>query len=1800
MNYTEIEILRNIVQEELNVSTRSAVVDKVTDSYVNARVGHATILKRLSVIGDINHLQAGSTVLVLSVAGTNYALSSGIFSGSTNLPAGSSSASLGSTYYDKTEINDLLSRKADAGHSHRYDHLEAVTGTLGGFEVGPDYIRSAIGNFAITSNVNATRMVMGSGTDVAVMDGKHATYRFWAGDDVPADAPFSVEKDGKIHASAGDIAGWDILTNKLSKNNVELDPAGQIKVGTDEDVAVMGTTQGNWRLWIGSATPGLAPFRVDKDGNAWLDSATIALTLESDNFETGVQGWKLWNTGEAEFQDVTVRGRIEASVFAKTTMSGVSGQMTISIGDNLLNDCEATSTTIDVLTDAFTVSDIIQLKPDASRNEWMRITAGPTAITGGYQYTVERSYDGSGPFTFEAGTAAMRKGNAGDIRAPEGLAAGDIAGAFGAMQPGGGGGESAGGWIILDGEASSLSVITREGPVWNQFATQVRLGNLSGVLDYSSETYGLFIGDDNDYLAYDETNGLRMQFLGAGYDVKITSAGLEAELLILDQITAPGAGPSGSGHLYAKTGDDGLFWHPYGGSEVDLTTGGGGGAPTDAEYLVLTLDGTLTDERVLVGTANQITLTDGGAGGNATLSLPSLMIWDSAAVTLRTTTSGNITLDAFGDIHLQAGGDDVFVTPSTGAIADLFLNSDQTSGTFARLNFRAHNTTPADKDYFYLAGNIVSATPGSESGLLYFYALDNGTLALSQAHQGGNTTASSVQYRSNLNTATDVIGSLIFRGRNSVPSSHEYALIQAVIEDPTSTQEDGELRFRTYIGGASTERIRLDSAAIKFYDDLQFQQASELGTSTGLLTVDAAGGVAVLTANDVVQLKVTGFTSQTSDIVQFLNYNGIAQFLWNNNGKLSLRSRLAGGETFEFKRYTSNTDVVRNVGWFEHETSGTIAQGFGTSISLVWQEGTGPTRYGAEIGVSRGVDAQDQDLWAQSVYGADYFFYAKRVSGEPNFGVGTNSPSATFHGVVNLGGATSVRDALKIARNCTVAVGDGVGVGAVFQAETSTTTGVDVGYIEARWADSTHATYKGRIDIDIYDSGTGVRGFGGSDGHKGVAIVSDGSEALVGIGIPWGTTPDGKLHVYAGSAGAVSAEASGDDLVVENSGDGGFSVLTPDANYGGVYFGSPSNNKGAWFSYKYNTTLSFEVAAAPSLGFNTLLNDVDIQFGSDNLDDMIYTNAGDDKVIFAGKSISKGTGFQVGAQTQTGGHAKVNDMIGFSMGNVETSDTAANWGYLDYTDGGFHAIFNMMSTGLYFDKATGAWVDENSAYYGAYYTQQIGTTASESGHYFYYAEKATTGLSHLMSMIEGVGIVINDDGNTNQDIRAESDDEPYFLFLDSSANKFMIGQQTVDNGAVLAITDDDWNVENHANVTEFTDVAIGGLGTSFGTMNLLGQVRTSNTGYSNISTNYYYNRNTDAWVARDAAYWSTIYQQRVTGTTGEHGFYLYNKSALWSYLQIGGDASTPWVYINKDKQDIDVIINGDNDNNLFRTVASIDAISMGGVLTANADGTTTRLYVYSDGSAPAYPLGTGTDGASNIFVQHSAGSSGSLGAGFLARYTRGSIASPSQTLSGDRLGFFLFGGIDNQGTPAWGNQAGFLSYANENYTSTGKGTRLELVATAVGSTSRAVVATLLAGIDVGGATGGDKGSGTINVATDIYKNNSAYTNPDYVLEEYYRGEIEIYKDSEGASEYGGLQPIDVTAEFMEANLHLPWIGRDSSGVFDRGDMLLVGQETMMLHIIGLNKEIKKLNRELKKLRKIGDRVSAIEERLGGL
>jgi hypothetical protein len=112
------------------------------------------------------------------------------------------------------------------------------------------------------------------------------------------------------------------------------------------------------------------------------------------------------------------------------------------------------------------------------------------------------------------------------------------------------------------------------------------------------------------------------------------------------------------------------------------------------------------------------------------------------------------------------------------------------------------------------------------------------------------------------------------------------------------------------------------------------------------------------------------------------------------------------------------------------------------------------------------------------------------------------------------------------------------------------------------------------------------------------------------------------------------------------------------------------------------------------------------------------------------------------------------------------------------------------------------------------------------------------------------------------------------------------------------------------------------------------------------------------------------------------------------------------------------------------------------------------------------------------------------------------------------------------------------------------------------------------GVTVGIApTGGNKGVGTINVAADIYKNNSAYTNPDYVLEYWATGKVEKFADKDGAKDYTGLMPLSDVEEFARKHWHLPRFGQASGhGIFSGSDSLLASVEELYLHLFALRNE----------------------------
>lgn len=111
---------------------------------------------------------------------------------------------------------------------------------------------------------------------------------------------------------------------------------------------------------------------------------------------------------------------------------------------------------------------------------------------------------------------------------------------------------------------------------------------------------------------------------------------------------------------------------------------------------------------------------------------------------------------------------------------------------------------------------------------------------------------------------------------------------------------------------------------------------------------------------------------------------------------------------------------------------------------------------------------------------------------------------------------------------------------------------------------------------------------------------------------------------------------------------------------------------------------------------------------------------------------------------------------------------------------------------------------------------------------------------------------------------------------------------------------------------------------------------------------------------------------------------------------------------------------------------------------------------------------------------------------------------------------------------------------------------------------------------LGNATGGGKGAGTLNASGDIYKNNSAYTNPDYALEHWAEGKIEKFIKNEGAKSYQGRTPLNELEASIKTRLRLPGIGDHPMGAFERADVLLEKLEEAYTYIIDLHKRVETL------------------------
>jgi len=345
------------------------------------------------------------------------------------------------------------------------------------------------------------------------------------------------------------------------------------------------------------------------------------------------------------------------------------------------------------------------------------------------------------------------------------------------------------------------------------------------------------------------------------------------------------------------------------------------------------------------------------------------------------------------------------------------------------------------------------------------------------------------------------------------------------------------------------------------------------------------------------------------------------------------------------------------------------------------------------------------------------------------------------------------------------------------------------------------------------------------------------------------------------------------------------------------------------------------------------------------------------------------------------------------------------------------------------------------------------------------------------------------------------------------------------------------------------------------------------------------------------------------------------------------------IVYNEDGQDVDFRVEGENFSNLFKVDAGLDAVQIGTAAAGTIadfrssgtvfndegedrdfriEGDTATNLVVIDASLDAFQVGTTVVGAiadfrSTEIVFNNAEADvdirwGGNGVTNGVYFDAGNIRFGINTVPS-----VAFHVVEDSGTVAIfeenaSGEVGINSFYNPNTTdNNGSLIRFDTDTTGTGATARSQIAqigvvftthnhatrtgnivfrnyqsgafgtrmTIGAGIQVGSPTGGDKGAGTANFAGDIYKNNTAYTNPDYALEHWVVGEIKKFTNRGGAEGYYRLS-IDESEKFVKENLHLPRISRDPVGIFGMADMALEKIEEAHVYIYELNYRIKRL------------------------
>ncbi len=418
-----------------------------------------------------------------------------------------------------------------------------------------DFISGQGGSSTVTvDNVTITKGFVGLSVKKAGIGTQHLNF-------LPA-------MDGHTHESKLELGGWEFTDDGIMYTDyMYIHPLGMIKVGggftTEDDVIVIDSNDATYRLWAGDQVAASAPFSVSKAGaikatsgeiGGWTISSTeiagggIEMSssgyIQSNPFTSGLIGFRI-DDNVAEFNNVRVRGEIHAAVFVYDEIHALSGAFGVFYSAGvLLNDVTTLSSpslfNVDIKdpdtghAQLFEANDILRIKDGSGSDNWMHVD---TVSNQGTFFRYGCELESGTPTTFRAGAAVVDYGLSGQ------------------------------GFIMMtaydgtSGSDANLTMATHSGSPWSGQDIQLRLGNLNGSYDFSTDVYGIGIGDiSGNYMKYDSTSG---QLVISGSVVIGNGVGFITDALI--QCSFDGPRPFASNFAVDTTGHLGQVGAQFGG-----------------------------------------------------------------------------------------------------------------------------------------------------------------------------------------------------------------------------------------------------------------------------------------------------------------------------------------------------------------------------------------------------------------------------------------------------------------------------------------------------------------------------------------------------------------------------------------------------------------------------------------------------------------------------------------------------------------------------------------------------------------------------------------------------------------------------------------------------------------------------------------------------------------------------------------------------------------------------------------------------------------------------------------------------------------------------------------------------------------------------------------------------------------------------------------------------------------------------------------------------------------------------------